>query len=161
MGDPASSRQRRRLWLLPSCRCVCGCGCRAAILVRGLVMGTDVVNLFRHNSDVRIAIHLRTLSGGERHSAAQYPTFNYLRRGPMASSVSFVSITTSRLAVLVSQILRPMRHLVIRDWKSARVLLVRRSFSYSTKKLDCLSRSWKRSVTSRWHLSMIIGYWQS
>ena len=101
-------------------------------------MSTHIVISFRQNSDLQITIHLRTLSGGEPHPAAQRPTFNYSYA--RACSRFFLSVTASRLAVLMD-LPQSMKVFVIWDWKSARVLFVRQSFSYSAKKLKLLSRS--------------------
>ena len=136
MGDPASSRRPVRLWLLSSRRCICGCRIATRSDVRALVMLTNVVNSFRRKSDIRITIHLRTLSGGERHSAAQCSTLDYSRGGAMDPDTLSVSITTSRSAVLMG--VERVKTLVILGWKSARILCVRRSFLSSTSKTRAL-----------------------
>ena len=124
-----------------------------------LVVGINIVDSSQRNSEMSIVIHLKTLSSGERHPAARFPMFNYSPGGAMVSSALFVSITTSRLAVLAR--VRRTTCLVVWDWKSAQILFVRQSFSHAANKLECSSRSWKRSVSLRPNSSMTIDYWRS
>ena len=76
----------------------------------------------RPNSCSRIGIHLRTLSDGKNHPAALSPTIHYSKTGATVDPTPFVSITSSRLAVLVT--LRFARFLVVWDWKSGSALFV-------------------------------------
>ena len=78
---------------------------------------------------MRLVIHLRTLSGGEPHPAAQCPTFSYSQRGARAYTPFSVSIMSSRLAVFGI-------HLVIWDWRSAQTLFVRQSLLYPANELS-------------------------
>lgn len=88
--------------------------------------GPSAVSSFRRNSYVGIEIHLRAMSDGGHHPAAQYPSIRYQRRGTDVSVSSPPSITSSRLAVVA--IAESGDYLVVFDWKSAQVLFVRQLF---------------------------------
>ena len=80
-------------------------------------------NSFRcGGSHTQFEIHLCALSDGGHHPMARCPTIQYWRPGPVFYLHS-VSITGSRLAMLSG--LEYAGALVIWDWKSAQLLLVR------------------------------------
>ena len=128
MEDPTSDPPPAGSQLLPSHRCICGCRI-GGFFVRVLVVEVDVLNSFRRNSDMQIAIYLRTLSSGGLHPAAQFPTFHYSRRCNEAFRRFSVSVTNSRLAIVAEAMFET--YLVIWDWKSARILFVRPPQSFS------------------------------
>ena len=74
------------------------------------------------NSYTQIDIHLRTLSSGGHHPAARRPSITYSRGSGKVYYTPSVSITSSRLAVLM------VVRIVIWDWKSAQVLFVCQPF---------------------------------
>ena len=81
---------------------------------------------FRRDSEMQITVHLRTLSSGRPHPAAQCPTILYSRRGANVYDIPFVSVTGSRLAVRMS--VQRGTWVVIWDWKSGHILFVRQPF---------------------------------
>ena len=129
MGDPGPGPLSKCVWLLPSHRCICSSRI-AQFGVRVLLSWIEIVTSLRQNSDLCVVINLMTLSSGEPHPAAQYPTLHW-RRDAMVAMHSSVSVTNSRLAVFVCGWRE--RCLVIWNWKSGRILFVRQSFRYSTK----------------------------
>lgn len=111
-------------------------------------------------SDMQIAIHLRALSDGGYHPVARYPTIRYSRKGLDAREIPFVSITSSKLAVL-TRVQRGVS-MVIWDWKSAEVLFVCQSLGvqFDRRKLKprrCLAIT----ATTLWSSSTIIGSWSA
>ncbi|KAF9788530.1 hypothetical protein BJ322DRAFT_1106514 [Thelephora terrestris] len=88
----------------------------------GFYPGANVITFVElQTANMRIAIHLNTLSDGEHHPAAQCPIIHYSHKQTAMVADSFsVSITSSRLAILAS--LQLGRYLVVLDWKSAQVL---------------------------------------
>jgi hypothetical protein len=90
--------------------------------VRTFVIGISVLCSCQHNSDVRFGIHLRSLSDGGHHPAAQCPTMYYSRGRTRIDDIYLGSVTSSRLTVIVE--VPDGNHLVIFDWKSAQVLFV-------------------------------------
>ncbi|KAF9643426.1 hypothetical protein BDM02DRAFT_1471703 [Thelephora ganbajun] len=90
--------------------------------VYGFCPSADVITfieLLAANSGLRIRIHLRTLSDGGCHPAAQCPTIYYSQRGTSGYYIS-TSITNSRLVVLMGVSYREC--MVIWDWKTGQVL---------------------------------------
>ena len=97
----------------------------ATARVRTIITGTAVANSFQRSSAfTQIVIHLRALSDGEHHPVAQSPTIQYSRADLPWFFLHWVSITGSRLAMLVNVNLNHGRVLVIWDWKSAQLLFV-------------------------------------
>ena len=74
-------------------------------------------------SDLQIEIHLRALSDGGHHPAARRPSICYSRAGDKPLKLCSVSVTTSRLVMLAS--VEETTFLVIWDWRTTQVLLVR------------------------------------
>jgi len=79
---------------------------------------------------MHINVHLRTLSNGEDHPAARCPTLSYSRRDTRVDRISFVSVTSSRLAILMR--LQDGRHVVIWDWRSGETLFALEDNNYNT-----------------------------
>lgn len=136
--------ERRR-----DCRCWAG-----GTLVCTFVVRIAVANLAQYGSNPRITIHLRTLSDGSNHPAAQFPAIYYSPQGAMSRVRGRkISITNSRL--MLRMICWELRHsLVIWDWKSGQILCVSQYFSWPNKAdLETLRkpcRSLTRNVTLLW-----------
>lgn len=93
------------------------------MLAIGIIAGSSL----RYCRDIQIKIHLRTLSDGKRHPAANCPTIHYSPKLAGVTHEPFsTSITSFRLAVLAN-------YLIIWDWKSGRVLFVRQPLGNLTK----------------------------
>ena len=125
VGDPTSAHRIRKLWLLPWCRRNCLCrvgGSDVCILIIGIVAASSP----RCDRAPQIVVYLRTLSGGGPHPSARSPTIPYSRKGKNVYEIPFVSISSSRLAVLMS--MHDWKCMVIWDWKSSQVLFVCQSF---------------------------------
>jgi hypothetical protein len=97
--------------------------------VHVLVVGIGYYQLTVCNSPLMIVIHLRTLSDGEHHPATERPTILYSHHDG-EHSVSFVSITGSRLAVLTR--VSTGQYLVIWDWKTGEMMCVCQSFCHDS-----------------------------
>ena len=120
VGDSASVRRTRKLWLLP--RCGYSCLCRAAQNeVRILIINIVAASSPRRDSNPQIVVYLRTLSSGDSHPSAQCSTIEYFPKGH-TDDIPSVSISSSRLAVLANM------GMVIWDWKTSQVLFVCQSF---------------------------------
>jgi hypothetical protein len=72
-------------------------------------------------------VHLRTMSDGRDHPNARCPIILYSRSGARVSYILSLSITNSRIVVVAKSWERDGGFvIVIWDWKSSRVLFVRR-----------------------------------
>ena len=122
MEDPIPNRHSSVFLSLPWCQSDC-LRRMARVPVRTIITGNVVANSFQRSSGfTQIVIHLRALSDGEHHPVAQSPTIQYSRADLPSFFLRSVSITSSRLAMLVN--LKRGRVLVIWDWKSAQLLFV-------------------------------------
>ena len=101
------------------------CLCRTANLyVCTSTTRIIIANLPQYSTGhMQIGIHLREMSDGRHHPAAQFPTIQYLRTDTRQLIIRSISITGSRLAMYAS--LGHGKILVIWDWKSAQLLFVR------------------------------------
>ena len=117
-----SGRRSRELVLLPWSRRNCFFQ-SAGISVSGLVTRAAETSSLRRNSDSQLEFHLRTLSDGGHHPAAECPIIYFPQRDGRFSLFSS-SITSSRLVLSLGQHFFRGSHFIIWDWRSARVLFV-------------------------------------
>ena len=126
MGDSIPNRRPNRSVYLPSRQSNC-LRRTANKHVCTLITGTTAVTSSFQCSGgyIQIGIHLRALSDGGHHPAAQFPTIQYSRADSRQFFLHSISITGSRLAMHANLKLR--RVLVFWDWKRAQLLFVSQS----------------------------------
>lgn len=86
----------------------------------------DVIAFFKQHTinDVQTEIHIRTLSRGHHHVAAQSPIIRYSRSDAASYEIASVSVTRSRLSMFTSDHGRPGgKRLIVWDWRTAQLLL--------------------------------------
>ena len=75
-------------------------------------------------SESALVFYLWTMTSGQPHPAAEHPIINCPREADAWVAVSSVSITNSRLAILVGHPCVEETGFVVLDWRTGRILLV-------------------------------------